>query len=72
MDKEALYKRIQTMIISSTNKPKHVALSSVKLAQLFGAKPIEVEKYIEEFVAEGRLKKSKLKEPPHSNIYLLP
>ncbi|GGH86335.1 DNA-binding GntR family transcriptional regulator [Pullulanibacillus pueri] len=72
MDKETLFERIETMIHSSTKRPKHTALSTVKIADLFGVTPKEVEETLHELVSEGRLQKSKLTEPPHSEIYLLP
>ncbi|MGX9134313.1 PCI domain-containing protein [Rummeliibacillus sp. JY-2-4R] len=71
MDKEILYKRVHNMIISSTKKPKYTALSTVKIADLFGVKPEDVEKTLGELVKEGRLNKSTLTEPPNYEIYLL-
>lgn len=67
-----LYERVHTMIISSTKKPKYTALSTVKIADLFGGKPEDVEKTLEELIKEGRLNKSTLNDPPNYEIYLLP
>lgn len=72
MEKEKLFQRIHSMIISSTKKPKYTAISTVKIADLFGVKPDVVEKTIQELVNEGRLHKSKLTEPPNYEIFLLP
>jgi DNA-binding GntR family transcriptional regulator len=72
VEKEILYERIQSMIISSTKKPKYTAISSVKIADLFGVKPNDVEKTLQELVNEGRLVKSKQTEPPNYEIYLFP
>lgn len=60
------------MIISSAKKPKYTALSTVKIADLFGVKPEDVEKMLQELINEGRLNKSKLTDPPNYEIYLLP
>jgi len=72
MDKEALFRRIENMIASSTKEPKYMALSTVKLADLFGVMPSDIEEALKEFEHEGRLVKDKLEEPPHSAIYYLP
>ncbi|GGE50548.1 hypothetical protein GCM10011391_31660 [Pullulanibacillus camelliae] len=72
MNKEVLYERIHTMIQSSTKRPKYMALSTVKLADLLGEDVHEVENTIQEFVKEGRLQKSELTEAPHSVVYSLP
>jgi DNA-binding transcriptional regulator YhcF (GntR family) len=72
LEKEQLYQRVQTMISSSSKKPKYTALSTVKIADLFGVKPNDVEQTLQELVNEGRLNKSKLSEPPSYEIYLLP
>lgn len=72
MDKNLLLQRVQTMIQSSTKRPKYMTVSTVKVADIFGVKPEEVEEGLEELVAEGYLKQSKLDSPPYHNIYLLP
>lgn len=72
MDKEVLYERVQNMIVSSTKKPKYTALSTVKIADIFGVKSEDVEKTLEELIKEGRLNKSTLPEPPNYEIYQLP
>ncbi|WP_170008139.1 PCI domain-containing protein [Bacillus fonticola] len=72
MEKETLFGRVQTMIMSSTKKPKYTALSTVKIADLFDVKPTDVERALQELVEEGRLHKSKLVDPPHYETYSLP
>ncbi|MFY4777397.1 hypothetical protein [Metabacillus sp. RGM 3146] len=72
MEKEKLFQRIQTMIISSSKKPKQMAVSTVKVADIFGVTPSEIEQGLQELVDEGRLRKRKMTEPPNSDIYLLP
>ncbi|MDP1442243.1 PCI domain-containing protein [Priestia megaterium] len=72
MDKETLYKRVHAMIISSTKEPKYMALSTVKIADLFRVKPEEIEKMLIELINEGRLKKTKLPDRSNYEVYLLP
>ena len=72
MDKETVFQRVQSAIISATKEPKYVTVSSVKLADLLGTTPTEIERYIQELVQEGRLKKETLSEPPQFDIYMLP
>lgn len=72
MDKEVLYERVQNMIVSSTKKPKYTALSTVKIADIFGVQSEDVEKTLEELIKEGRLNKSTLPESPNYEIYQLP
>jgi len=72
MDKNMLLQRVQVMIQSSTKRPKYMTISTVKVADIFGVKPEEVEKGLEELVADGYLKQSKLDSPPYHEIYLLP
>jgi len=72
MDKNQLLTRVQTMIQSSTKKPKYMTISTVKVADLFGVKPEEVEKGLQELVTDGALRQSKLDSPPHHDIFLLP
>ena len=72
MDKNLLFQRVQAMIQSSTKRPKHMIVSTVKVADIFGVKPEEVEKGLEELVADGYLKQSKLDSPPFHNVFLLP
>lgn len=72
LDKERLFERVHSMIISSTKDPKYISLSSVKVADLLGVHPNEVEEGLQDLVNEGRLQKSKMTEPPNFDIYLLP
>jgi hypothetical protein len=72
MDKEMLYHYIRTMIESSTKKPKYMSISTVKVASLLGFTAGEVEKSLNDFIGEGRLKKARLEVPPFHDIYLLP
>ena len=72
MNKETVFQRVQSAIISATKEPKYVTVSSVKLADLLGTTPPEIERYIQELVQEGRLKKETLSEPPQFDIYMLP
>ena len=72
MDKETVFQRVQGAIRSATKEPKYVTVSSVKLADLLGTTPPEIERYIQELVQEGRLKKETLSEPPQFDIYMLP
>ena len=72
MDKETVFQQVQSAIISVTKEPKYVSLSSVKLADLLGMTPTGIDRYIQELVQEGRLKKETLSEPPQYEIYMLP
>ena len=72
MEKERLFQRVQSMIMSSSKNPKYMSVSTVKIADIFGVKPAEIEQGLQELVDEGRLQRSKLTEPPHNEIYLLP
>ncbi|PJN90347.1 PCI domain-containing protein [Bacillus sp. mrc49] len=72
MEKEVLFQRVHHMIISSAKKPKYTALSTVKIADLFGVKPDVIENMLQELINEGRLQKSKLNDPPNYEIYSLP
>ncbi|AOH53298.1 hypothetical protein ABE28_002960 [Peribacillus muralis] len=72
MEKELLYQRVQSMIISSAKKPKYSALSTVKIADLFGVKPDIIEDMLQELINEGRLRKDKLTEAPNYEVYSLP
>jgi predicted HTH transcriptional regulator len=72
LDKETVFQRVQSAIISATKEPKYVTVSSAKLADLLGTTPPEIERYIQELVQEGRLKKETLSEPPQFDIYMLP
>ncbi|MED1203483.1 hypothetical protein [Heyndrickxia acidicola] len=72
MDKEKLYKQVHGMIISSTKEPKYSAISTVKVADLLNEEIDVVEHTLQELVEEGRLKKSRLNDPPNYEIYLLP
>ncbi|PLT32579.1 hypothetical protein [Bacillus sp. V5-8f] len=72
MDTEKLYQRVHSMIMSSSKAPKYMSISPVKVADIFGVKPGEVEKGLQELVDSGRLTKSKLDYPPHNVIYQIP
>ncbi|THE09598.1 hypothetical protein E1I69_21755 [Bacillus timonensis] len=72
MEKEKLFQRIQSMIMSSTKKPKYMSISTVKVADILGVKPFEIEQGLKELVSEGRLKKVQTEAPPHQEIYFLP
>lgn len=72
MEKEKLYQYVQTMITSSTHRPKYMSISTVKVADLLGIPVGEVENDLHELVMEGRLKTSKLDQPPYCEIHLLP
>ncbi|HZH60668.1 MAG TPA: hypothetical protein VEY70_14050, partial [Metabacillus sp.] len=63
MYKNELLNRVQTMIHSSTKKLKYMTISTVKVADIFGVKPEEIENGLQELVTEGHLKKSKLDSP---------
>ncbi|WP_251550744.1 PCI domain-containing protein [Neobacillus muris] len=71
MDKELLFERVKTMITSSTKEPKYISLSTVKLADLFGVSPSEVEKNLQALIEEGRIEKKQMIEPPYYDMYLL-
>ncbi|WP_257009428.1 hypothetical protein [Bacillus sp. 7884-1] len=49
-----------------------MTIPSVKVADVFGVKPEEVEQGLEELVADGYQKQSKLDSPPYNDIFLLP
>jgi len=72
MEKEELYQHVYSMIMSSSKKPKYMTISTVKVANLYDTKHEEVEKGLQQLVAEGRLEKSSMDKPPHHDIYLLP
>ncbi|KIY22786.1 MULTISPECIES: hypothetical protein [Mesobacillus] len=72
MDTNQLLQRVQTMIQSSAKKPKYMTISTVKVADLFGVKPEEIQKGLDALVEEGYLKQSKLDSPPFHDIFLLP
>ena len=61
---------IQTAINSSTNDPKYMSISTVKLADLLGETKEDIEQGLQELLNEGRLRKAKLDHPPHTDIYL--
>jgi hypothetical protein len=71
LEKESLFQYVQTMITSSTNRPKYMSISSVKVADLLGIPVSDVENGLHELVMEGRLQTSKLNHPPNCEIYLL-
>lgn len=71
MEQESLYKYVQSMITSSTHRPKYMSISTVKVADLLGVPRMEVENGLKSLVAEGRLKTSKLEKPPFSEVYML-
>jgi DNA-binding GntR family transcriptional regulator len=72
LDIEKLFERIHTMIMSSSKAPKYMAMSTVKIADIFGVAPMEIEKGLQQLVEAGRLSKMKMEEPPHNEIYQLP
>ncbi len=72
MDKEQLFQRAHSMIMSSTKQPKQMILSTVKIADLFGVQASDIDKGLKELVQEGRLKQIKLENPPYHNVYCLP
>ncbi|PLR85304.1 hypothetical protein [Bacillus sp. V33-4] len=72
MEKEKLFQRVETMIHSSSKKPKYMSLSTVKMADIFAVNPSDIEQGLVDLVNEGRLRKSKLTDPPFNEIYLLP
>ncbi|MEQ2529455.1 hypothetical protein EKG37_07630 [Robertmurraya yapensis] len=72
MDKEQLFQRVESMIISSTKTPKYVSFSTVKMADLFGVDYTEIERGISELLEEGRLQKSHIPELPAYEVYMLP
>ncbi|GIN61782.1 hypothetical protein J27TS8_17750 [Robertmurraya siralis] len=72
MDTELLFQRIENMIISSTKSPKYISFSSVKMADLFGVKPIEIEREVQKLVEEGRLIKTQHSVLPSYEVYMLP
>lgn len=72
MDMEKLFQRVHTMIMSSSKSPKYMSISTVKVADIFGVAPSEIEKGLQELVDTGRLAKSKLEDPPHNVIYQIP
>ncbi|MEK4536528.1 MULTISPECIES: hypothetical protein [Peribacillus] len=47
MEKDTLFHRVQTMIISSTKKPKYISISTVKIADLFHVNTEEVERTLQ-------------------------
>lgn len=71
MDKEVLYQRLKSMIMSTTKDPKYMSFSTEKVGELLNTRSTEVEQGIQELVNEGRLRKSKLNDPPHTDIYFL-
>ncbi|TKC18958.1 hypothetical protein [Robertmurraya kyonggiensis] len=72
MDKEQLFQRVESMIISSTKTPKYVSFSTIKMADLFGVDYTEIERGISELLEEGRLQKSHIPELPAYEVYMLP
>jgi DNA-binding transcriptional MocR family regulator len=72
LDKESFYQYIYSMIESSTKKPKQMAVSTVKTANLLDCSVSEVEQFLNDFVKEGRLQTAILEEPPNHEIYILP
>lgn len=72
MEKEKLFQRVQSMIMSSSKKPKYMSISTVKVADILDLKHDEVERGLQQLVNEGSLRKSKMTEPPYNDVYLLP
>lgn len=71
MEQENLFQYVQSMIISSTHQPKYMSISTVKVADLLGVPSTEVENGLKNLVAEGRLKTTKLEQPPYTEVYML-
>ncbi|MGG0284375.1 hypothetical protein ABEY41_04445 [Peribacillus butanolivorans] len=57
MEKDTLFHRVQTMIISSIKKPKYISISTVKIADLFHVNTEEVERTLLELVTKDDYKK---------------
>ncbi|MDQ0220624.1 hypothetical protein ELQ35_05775 [Peribacillus cavernae] len=72
MDMEKLFQRIHTMIMSSAKSPKNMSISSVKVADIFGVSPGEIEKGLQELVDAGRVSKITMTESPNYATYQLP
>ncbi|UZJ79389.1 hypothetical protein [Fictibacillus sp. KU28468] len=72
MENDALFSHVKSMIVSSAKVPKCMAVSTVKVADLYGVKPMEIEQGLNALVDEGRLKREKLNDYPHYEVYLLP
>lgn len=72
LDKEVLFQRIERMIMSSSKAPKYMSISTVKVADIFGVTPREIETGLQELVENGRLVKKRMEEPPKNEIYQLP
>ncbi|MFS0812421.1 hypothetical protein [Peribacillus phoenicis] len=49
-----------------------MSISTVKVADLLETSISHIEKGLQELVQEGRLRQSKLEQPPHNTIYMLP
>lgn len=71
MEQENLFEYVQSMIISSTHRPKYMSISTVKVADLLSVPSTEVENGLKSLVAEGRLKTTKLEHPPYTEVYML-
>ncbi|WML60362.1 hypothetical protein [Neobacillus sp. PS2-9] len=71
MEQENLFQYVQSMIISSTHRPKYMSISTVKVADLLGVPCTAVESGLKNLVAEGRLKTTKLDQPPYTEVYML-
>ncbi|MEK4028188.1 MULTISPECIES: hypothetical protein [Bacillaceae] len=72
MERDPLFERVKGMILSSSKKPKYMAISTVKVAEILGVKPADVEQGLQKLVHEGKLIRSKIEEAPNSEIYSLP
>ncbi|RFU67694.1 hypothetical protein D0469_14215 [Peribacillus saganii] len=72
MDKDKLFQRAHSMIMSSSKNPKQMTISTVKLADILGVEFSEVDRGLRELVEEGRLQKERMTEPPHHDLYFLP
>ena len=71
MEQENLFSYVQSMIISSTHRPKYMSISTVKVADILGVPCTEVENGLKNLVAVGRLKTTKLEQPPYTEVYML-
>jgi hypothetical protein len=67
-----MFDYFETMIHSSTRDPKFMSISTVKVADILGVEPVEIEQTLAALVNEGKLLKSTLQAPPHEDIYTLP
>jgi predicted transcriptional regulator of viral defense system len=72
INKGNMFNYFETMIHSSTRDPKFMSISTVKVADILGVQPVDIEQTLAVLVKEGKLLKSTLQAPPHEDIYMLP